>query len=66
MPGVIGIADDVFAKGNDETSYDGAVLSLLKTTLSSNLTFNPNKIQFKMTEWKVFGQLLTQEGMSIS
>ena len=62
---ITGIADDVLAKWNDETRHDVAVLSLLKTAQSKNLKLNPNKIQFKMKECQFFGQLLTQEGMSI-
>ena len=65
VPGVTGIADDVLAKGDDETSYDVSVLSIPKTAWSDNLKFNLNKIQFKMKECKFLLLLLTQEGMSI-
>ena len=54
VPGVTGIADDVLAKGDDETSYDVAVLSLVKTAQSSNVESNPTKIQLKMKECKFF------------
>ena len=54
------------SQGNDETSHEVAVLSLLETAQSSNLKFNPTKIQFKTKECKVFGQLLTPEGISIN
>ena len=66
VPGVTGIADDVLAKGDDETSHDVPVLSLLKTAWSNNLKFSPDKVQFKTIECKFFGQLLTQVGMSIN
>ena len=50
VPGVTGIADDLLAKEDDEISHDVAVLSLLKTAQSTNLKFNPDRIQFKMKE----------------
>ena len=66
IPGVRSIADNVLAKGNDETSHDVAVLSLLKTTRCNNHRFNPNRIKFKTKECKFFQKLLTPEGMSIN
>ena len=39
VPEVIGIADDVLTKGNDETSQEVAVLSLLRTARNNNLKF---------------------------
>ena len=65
VPGIIGIADDVIAKGDNETSHDVAVLSLFETAWSDNLKFNPDKIQFNTNECRFFGQLLIPEGMSI-
>ena len=53
MLGVTGIADDVLAKGDDETGHDVTFLSLLETAQSNNLKFNPNKIQFKMKECRL-------------
>ena len=65
VPRVIGIADDVLAKGDDEMGNDVAVLNLLETAGNNNVKFNPDKIQFKIKEGKFFGQLLTPEDMSI-
>ena len=66
VPGVTYKAVDVLAKGDYKTSHDVAVFSLLKTAQSNNLKFNSNKIHLKMKECKFFGQLLTQEDMSIN
>ena len=61
VPGVTGIADDVLAKGNDKTSHDVGVCTLLKISQSNTLKCNPNKIQFKMKECNLFGMLITQK-----
>ena len=65
VPGATGIVDGVLAEEDSEINYDIAVLSLLKTTRSTNLNFNTDKIQFKTWECNFFGHLLTPEGMSI-
>ena len=48
--GVTWIAEDALAKGDEEISHDVAVLSLLQTAQSTNLKFNPDKIEFKTKE----------------
>ena len=52
---VTGRADDVLAKGDNETSHGVVVLSILETALSNKLKFNTDKIQFKTKEYKFFG-----------
>ena len=54
VPGVMGIADDVLAKGGSETNHDIVVLSLLETVQNNNLKFNPDRDQFKKRECKFF------------
>ena len=66
MPGVTGVAGDVSVKGDNEISYDVAVLSLFETAQSNNLKINPDKTQFKTKECKFFGQSLIPEGTSIN
>ena len=64
LPGVIDIADDVLAKGDDETSHNVAGFSLVEIAENNNLKFNSDKIQFKIKDCKFFEQLLTPEVMS--
>ena len=64
--GDTGITDNVLTKGNNEISHEEAVLSLLKAAKCSYLKLNTGKIWFKTKECKFFGQLFTQEGMSIN
>ena len=65
VPGVTGIADDVLAKGDNEISHDIAILSMLEMAQSSDLKFNPDKIEIMMKACRFLGKLLTPEGMSI-
>ena len=63
LKGVHGIADDILTHGETEIQHDGRLLTLLETARMNNLSLNPDKIQFKSTDWKFFGHRLTPEGL---
>ena len=51
----------LFAK--TEVQLDDRLLNLLETVRMNNLSFNPDKIQFKSTNCIFFGHKLTSEGL---
>ena len=61
LEGVHGIADDILPHG--EVQHDDRPQTLLETARMNNLSFNPDKIQFKSTDCKFFGHSLTSEGL---
>ena len=63
LKGVHGIADDILTHGETEIQHDGKLLTLLETARMNNLLLNPDKIQFKSTDYKFFGHRLTPEGL---
>ena len=63
LKGVHGIADDILMHGETEVQHNSRLLTLLETARMNNLLLNPDKIQFKSTDCKVFGHRLTPEGL---
>ena len=61
--GVHGIVDDILTHGETEIQHDGRLLTLLEMARMSNLSLNPDKIQFKSTDCKFFGHRLTPEDL---
>ena len=61
----VGIADDILCHGNEETTHDTAVITLLETARANNLTFNPNKFVFTSQDCAFFGGHLTPLGCKI-
>ena len=61
----VGIADDILCHGNEETTHDTAVITLLETARANNLTFNPNKFVFRSQDCAFFGGHLTPLGYKI-
>ena len=45
--------------------HEGRLLTLLETARMSNLSLNPDKIQFKSIDCKFFGDRLTPEGLKL-
>ena len=43
VPNSVGIVDDILCHGNEETTHDAAVSTLLETARANNLTFNANR-----------------------
>ena len=65
LEGVHGIADDILTPRETEVQHDGRLLTLLETARMNNLSLNPDKIQFKSTDYKFFRQRLTLEGLRL-
>ncbi|PFX34396.1 Retrovirus-related Pol polyprotein from transposon 17.6 [Stylophora pistillata] len=62
VPNSVGIVDDILCRGNEETTHDVAVITLLETARVNNLTFNANKFVFKSQDCTFFGGNLTPAG----
>ena len=62
VPGVLGITDDIVIHGATENTHDGTVLVLCKT---EQLIFEFQKMQFKSTDCKFFGNRLTPDGIKV-
>ena len=64
VPNSAGIVDDILCHGNEETTHDAAVITLLETARANNLTFNANKFVFKSqpgTRWTLKKRKPSQE-----
>ena len=67
--GIICIADDilVFGEGTDfteaEKDHDRRFVALMERCLQKNIKLNPTKLQFKLTEVKFMGNIITANGM---
>ena len=59
VPNSVGIADDILCHGNEETTHDTALITLLETARANTLTFNPNEFVFKSQDCAFFGGHLT-------
>ena len=63
LEGIHGIVDDILTHGETEIQHNGRLLTLLETARINNLSLNPDKIQFKSTDYKFFWHRLTPEGL---
>ena len=69
LEGIICIADDilVFGEGTDfteaEKDHDRRFVALMERCLQKNIKLNPTKLQFKLTEVKFMGNIITANGM---
>ena len=70
LEGIICIADDilVFREGTDSTTaekdHDRRFVALMERCLQKNIKLNPPKLQFKLTEVKFMGNIITTNGMT--
>ncbi len=55
--------DDLIVTGTDEMSHDAALTEVLKRAKALNIKFNANKLQFRMTEVKYMGQIISDKGV---
>ena len=60
MEGVTGIADDMVIVGRDEMEHDRNFLAFMEKCMSSNLTLNLEKIQFKQSPFIFLWPLLVK------
>lgn len=61
--GVHNISDDIIAHGKSEAEHNERLKKLLETSEEKNLTLNPEKCQFRMTELTFMGYLLSGRGI---
>ena len=64
MEGVTGIADDMVIAGRDEMEHDRNFLAFVEKCMSNNLTFNSEKIQFKLSQVSFYGHCWSKHGIS--
>lgn len=62
-PGARNISDDIIVHGKDQAEHDARLEKLLQTLQDKNLTLNPQKCQFRMTEITFMGYLLSDQGI---
>ena len=65
MEGVTGIADDKVIAGRDEMEHDRNFLAFIEKCMSSNLTLNSEKIQFKQSQVSFYGHCWSKQGISL-
>lgn len=63
--GITGIADDCLVTGSTSQDHDTNLLVLLHLARANNLKFNPKKVQFKTSQCRFFGQMITPDGVQI-
>ena len=62
-PNSVGIVDDILCHGNEETTHDVAVITLLETARVNNLTFNANKFVLSLKIVHSSEETLPQPGI---
>ena len=65
MEGVTGIADDMVIADRDEMEHDRNFLAFMEKCMSSNLTLNLEKIQFKQSQVSFYGHCWPKQGISL-
>ena len=61
---VTGIVDDMVIAGRDEMEHDRNFLAFMEKSMSSNLTLNSEKIQFKQSQVSFYGHCWSKHGIS--
>ncbi|GBN11898.1 Transposon Ty3-I Gag-Pol polyprotein [Araneus ventricosus] len=52
--------DDIIVAGNDEASHDAIMSKVLERARSVNIKFNPDKLQYRVSEVKYVGQIISK------
>ncbi|GBL80157.1 Transposon Ty3-I Gag-Pol polyprotein [Araneus ventricosus] len=55
--------DDIIVVGNDEASHDAIMSKVLERARSVNIKFNPDKLQYRVSEVKYVGQIISKSGI---
>ncbi|GBN62739.1 Uncharacterized protein K02A2.6, partial [Araneus ventricosus] len=55
--------DDIIVAGNDEASHDAIMSKVLERAKSVNIKFNLDKLQYRVTEVKYVGQIISKSGI---
>ena len=64
IEGVTGVADDMVIAGRDEIKHDRHFLAFMEKCMSSNLTLNLEKIQFKQSQVSSYGHCWSKHSIS--
>ncbi|GFX59111.1 retrovirus-related Pol polyprotein from transposon 17.6 [Trichonephila clavipes] len=55
--------DDIFVAGCDKDSHDAIMCRVLERTKLLNIKFNPDKLQYRVSEVKYVGQIISKSGI---
>ncbi|GBN38584.1 Retrovirus-related Pol polyprotein from transposon 17.6 [Araneus ventricosus] len=55
--------DDIIVAGNDEASHDAIMSKVLERARSVNIKFNADKLQYRVSEVKYVGQIISKSGI---
>ncbi|GBN97676.1 Transposon Tf2-8 polyprotein [Araneus ventricosus] len=55
--------DGIIVAGNDEASHDAIMSKVLERARSVNIKFNPDKLQYRVSEVKYVGQIISKSGI---
>ena len=65
IEGVHVVFDDLIISGSDEIEHDGVLKQGLDHARANNVRFNPKKFQFRVSEVKYVGHVLSSEVLKI-
>ncbi|XP_068726228.1 uncharacterized protein [Montipora capricornis] len=63
IDGVEVIFDDIIVAATDEKEHDETMLKLLERARQANVKFNPAKLQYKVSEVKYMGNIVSESGL---
>ena len=64
LEGVVSYQDDVIIYGFDRANHDSRLQALLKRFITSNVSINPNKCVFSVTQFSCLGCIINAQGFS--
>ena len=64
IPGVTGIADNMVIYGRSNLEHDKHLINFLEVCRKNTLTFNPDKMQFRLPQVSFFGHQWSAKGLS--
>ena len=64
IPGVTGIADDMFIYGRSDLEHDKDLINFLEVCRKNTLALNPDKMQFRLPQVSFFGHQWSAKGLS--
>lgn len=64
LPGVLPVHDDIVVAGRNETEHDENLERVLERARERNIKFNREKIQYRVSQVKYMGELVSDKGFS--
>ncbi|XP_063227048.1 uncharacterized protein LOC134533454 [Bacillus rossius redtenbacheri] len=64
IPGVVTFFDDILCTGETEGDHDTCAQQVVERAASLGIKFNPDKLQYKVSEVRYVGQIFSAAGMS--